>query len=1058
MNIDPSLGSAQRVSIGVYQGQPVAAWGEVNLGAQRQIYAKRWNGSSWTQLSGSGGQSDTTAPTVPANISAIAASSSRIDVAWNGSLDTVGVAGYLVYRNGAQVGNVTSTLTFSDTGLSANTTYTYKIAAYDGAGNVSAQSAAASAATYALGTGTGGSLSGFVTAPAAAVDLTAEGTLDWAHWGLVSAGSFNHKAAVTPQISTFSNIGGSVSQYSNNPTGFSWSDGTPAGSAVTTTTGVFVSGVSRGFRITAAADTTARTLRVYIGAWHVQGHMVAQLSDGSAPDFVDTFAASSRGPVTLGLYVLTYRAGSSGQSVIVTFTQDSLAPGNVTLQAATLSSGSVAPDFTVAAVPSSQSVAAGSGTNYTLNLTALNGFTGVTGFAVSGQPGGVTPGFSPSTVTGSGSTTLTLTTTAAVPVGSYPLTVTATSGALIHTANITLVVLPPADFTVGASPASQTVVAGGSTTYAVTVTAQNGFAGVTGFAVSGQPGGVTPGFSLSTVTGSGSSTLTLTTTVAAAPGSYPLTVTATSGALSHTANLTLVVTAPASGGLVSGSMATPAGPVMLTTEGSADWGHWGLTAIGDFNHKAAVTPLLSTYTSVGTGTPSRYANNGIGFTWTDGTPAASATNSTTGVFVTGLNNGFRITAPADTNVRTLKIYVGAWRTQGQMVAHLSDGSAADYGDSSLSNLAGVTTLGVYTLNYRSVGAGQTLTVTFTNKTSAGNVTLQAATLAGGVVTPDFTIGAVSSSQTILAGGVASYTVNVTAQNGFSGTTGFALSGLPSGVTPDFSPATVTGTGSTTLTLTTTGAVAVGSYPLTVTATSGTLVHTANITLVVTAAPDFTVGATPASRTIVAGASTSYTVTVTAQNGFSGVTSFAVNGLPSGATAGFSTAVVTGTGNSTLTLTTTAAAAVGSYPLTVTATSGALIHTANITLVVSPPADFTVGASPASQTVVVGGSTTYTVTVTAQNGFAGVTSLAVSGLPSGATPDFSPVTVTGSGSSTLTLTTTVAAAAGTLSADGDRDQWSVEPHGEPHADRDRGSGQRPPGRFDRDPVGHGLFDH
>ena len=58
--------------------------------------------------------------------------------------------------------------------------------------------------------------------------------------------------------------------------------------------------------------------------------------------------------------------------------------------------------------------------------------------------------------------------------------------------------------------------------------------------------------------------------------------------------------------------------------------------------------------------------------------------------------------PADTALRTLKVYVGAWQTQGQMAAHLSDGSAADYVDTSLSNSAGVTTLGVYTLGYRGV--------------------------------------------------------------------------------------------------------------------------------------------------------------------------------------------------------------------------------------------------------------------------------------------------------------------------------------------------------------------
>jgi hypothetical protein len=55
LNADPALGSAQKVSLAVVDGNPVAAWGEVNYGALRQIYLKRWNGSGWTLLSGGSG-------------------------------------------------------------------------------------------------------------------------------------------------------------------------------------------------------------------------------------------------------------------------------------------------------------------------------------------------------------------------------------------------------------------------------------------------------------------------------------------------------------------------------------------------------------------------------------------------------------------------------------------------------------------------------------------------------------------------------------------------------------------------------------------------------------------------------------------------------------------------------------------------------------------------------------------------------------------------------------------------------------------------------------------
>ena len=92
--------------------------------------------------------SDTIPPSVPTNLSATAISTSQINLAWSASTDNVAVAGYQVFRNGVQVGTPTNAI-YSDTGLSASTTYTYKVAAFDAAGNVSAQSAPASATTLA---------------------------------------------------------------------------------------------------------------------------------------------------------------------------------------------------------------------------------------------------------------------------------------------------------------------------------------------------------------------------------------------------------------------------------------------------------------------------------------------------------------------------------------------------------------------------------------------------------------------------------------------------------------------------------------------------------------------------------------------------------------------------------------------------------------------------------------------------------------------------------------------------------------------------------------------
>jgi chitodextrinase len=93
---------------------------------------------------------DSSAPSVPTGLKATAISSSQIDLTWAASTDNIGVAGYKVYRNGSQIAT-TQRNSYSNTGLTASTAYSYTVAAYDAAGNTSAQSTAVPAKTLAAG-------------------------------------------------------------------------------------------------------------------------------------------------------------------------------------------------------------------------------------------------------------------------------------------------------------------------------------------------------------------------------------------------------------------------------------------------------------------------------------------------------------------------------------------------------------------------------------------------------------------------------------------------------------------------------------------------------------------------------------------------------------------------------------------------------------------------------------------------------------------------------------------------------------------------------------------
>lgn len=92
------------------------------------------------------GAVDTQAPSAPTNLTATAASSSQINLSWTASTDNVGVTGYRVFRDGVQVATPTGT-SYSDTGLTASTAYSYTVKAIDAASNLSANSNTATATT-----------------------------------------------------------------------------------------------------------------------------------------------------------------------------------------------------------------------------------------------------------------------------------------------------------------------------------------------------------------------------------------------------------------------------------------------------------------------------------------------------------------------------------------------------------------------------------------------------------------------------------------------------------------------------------------------------------------------------------------------------------------------------------------------------------------------------------------------------------------------------------------------------------------------------------------------
>ena len=177
---------------------------------------------------------------------------------------------------------------------------------------------------------------------------------------------------------------------------------------------------------------------------------------------------------------------------------------------------------------------------------------------------------------------------------------------------------------------------------------------------------------------------------------------------------------------LAGSFATVSANVNLTAAGTADWSHWGLVTNASVDHKSTGGQIALAATSPLT----QYGNNDYTFSWTDGTPTASVSNTFTGVFITQVAGAIEITAPASTTQRTLKLFTDVYQSSADVTAALSDASASSYSDASFTADAGLTNERAYTFVYRAGSAGQTLVVTLamTSAMTNGNLAVPAAVM------------------------------------------------------------------------------------------------------------------------------------------------------------------------------------------------------------------------------------------------------------------------------------------------------------------------------------------
>ncbi len=641
------------------------------------------------------------------------------------------------------------------------------------------------------------------------------------------------------------------------------------------------------------------------------------------------------------------------------------------------------PDYSLGMSPSSQSVAAGANTSYTVTVTPSNGFSGTVSLGVSGLPSGVTGSFNPNTVAGSGSSTLTIDAGSGAAAGSDTVTATGTSGSLSNNASAGLSITggssggPPSAVSVTPNTGSGT-----SQTFAFLYTDPNGAADIVSTQMDISATLVVSGACYFYYV-RGTNAIYLASDTGVWQG--PLTI----GAAGTLTNSQCVINVGGSSASASGNNLTVevalsftaayAGAKNIYMEVRNATVDAGWKNLGAWTAGTAPSPNYS----LGMSPSSQSVAAGANTSYTVTVTPSNGFSGTVSLGVSGLPSGvtgsFNPNTVAGSGSSTLTIDAGSGAAAGSdtVTATGTSGSLSNNASAGLSITGGSSggpPSAVSVTPNTGSGTSQTFAFLYTDPNGAADIVSTqmdiSATLVvsgacyfyyvrgtnaiylasdTGVWQGPLTIGAagtLTNSQCVINVGGSSASAsgnNLTVEVALSFTAAYAGA---KNIYMEVRNATVDA-GWKNL-----GAWTAGTAP----------------------SPNYSLGMSPSSQSVAAGANTSYTVTVTPSNGFSGTVSLGVSGLPSGVTGSFNPNTVAGSGSSTLTIDAGSGAAAGSDTVTATGTSGSLSNNASAGLSITggssggPPSAVSVTPNTGSGT-----SQTFAFLYTDPNGAADIVS-------------------------------------------------------------------------------------
>src|SRR3989449_4872758 len=577
----------------------------------------------------------------------------------------------------------------------------------------------------------------------------------------------------------------------------------------------------------------------------------------SVNGFIGTLALSDTISPTSGVTAapnptsISLTSGGSGTSTLAINTS---ATGNYTITI-TGSAGSlthsatvivrifIPPDFTITSNPSTVIFSTGSSGQSNVTLASISGFKGNLTLSNSVNPAnGLTSSCAPSKllVPSGGSSISTCSFNSSIS-GIYAVAVSATNGTLTHSTSITVKVT---DYIVTATPLTVGIVAGSTGTSTITLGSLNGFSGTISLNVSTTTGLAASINPTSVVVASGGTSTATMTVGSSSMGSYVVTITASSGSLTHSIQVTVKV-----GDFAMSSNTSN----LIINAGQSGSANISLTSLGGFQGTvsltASVTPSgLSASTnptsvtlvsggsaySILTVTSSTAGNYTVTVTGTSGSATRTVQLTITVVDFSIAPNpaslGFSSGSKGNSTLTftslggysgTITITTTVTPSTGLSASCGSSVTLASGGSSNSICLFNSSTPGTYTVTVRGTSGFLSHTVS----------------IIVGVL--DFSITANPSSLNLSLGTNGSSTITITSLGGFSGTIALTTTTSSVNLSASTNPSSLalTSGGTSTSTLTVSTSIA-GNYNVTITATSGSLTHSIIVAVTAKAKPQY----------------------------------------------------------------------------------------------------------------------------------------------------------------------------------------------------------------------------